>query len=48
MATVSEKAALSAWYKLMDNCKYLGVEHRYKEREYGIEWRALFKCQMIE
>ena len=31
------------WDKVLDNSKYLGVEHRYKEKEYGIKWRAAFK-----
>ena len=31
------------WDKVLDNAKYLGVEHRYKEKEYGIKWRTAFK-----
>ena len=27
----------------MDNARYLEVEHRHKEKEYGIKWRAAYK-----
>lgn len=30
------------WAHVYDNARYLGVEFRYKEREYGIKWRKAF------
>ena len=32
-------ALLLKWDKLRDNARYLGTEHIYKEKEYGIKWR---------
>tara|TARA_B110000285_G_C14591812_1_gene366742 strand:- start:324 stop:479 length:156 start_codon:yes stop_codon:yes gene_type:complete len=48
MTTVRDKdpktnALLLKWDKVMDNAKYLGDEHRYKEKEYGIKWRSAYK-----
>ena len=37
---------LIKWDKVMDNAKYLGDEHRYKEKEYGIKWRSAYKVIM--
>jgi hypothetical protein len=34
------------WDKLMDNACYLGNEHKYKEKEYGIAWRSAYKIIM--
>ena len=31
------------WAKVLDNARYLGVEHRYKEKEYGLLWRTDYK-----
>ena len=31
------------WARVLDNAGYLGVEHRHKEKEYGIKWRTAFK-----
>ena len=30
----------------MDNARYLDVEHRHKEKEYGIKWRTAFKIEL--
>ena len=30
----------------MDNAKYLGVEHKHKEKEYGIPWRTAYKYEL--
>ena len=51
MTTVRDKdpktnALLLKWDKVMDNAKYLGDEHRYKEKEYGIKWRSAYKIIM--
>ena len=34
------------WATVVDNIKYLDVEHRHKEKEYGIKWRAAFKLEL--
>ena len=34
---------IHSWDKCLDNAKYLGVEYRHKEKEYGIKWRAAYK-----
>ena len=34
------------WAKVTDNARYLSVEHRHKEKEYGIKWRTAFKGQL--
>ena len=31
------------WARVIDNARYLGVEYRHKEKEYGIKWRTAFK-----
>ena len=31
---------------MIDNARYLGVEHRHKEKEYGIKWRTAFKEEL--
>ena len=31
---------------MVDNARYLAVEHRYKEKEYGIKWRSAFKLEL--
>jgi len=31
---------------VIDNARYLGVEHRHKEKEYGIKWRTAFKGEL--
>ena len=51
MTTVRDKdpkvnELLIKWDKVMDNAKYLGYEHRYKEKEYGIKWRSAYKRVM--
>ena len=46
MATAAEKETLLKWAKVVDNCKYLGVEYRHKEKEYGIAWRAEYKIEV--
>ena len=40
------EAQIFTWDKVLDNAKYLGVEHRHKEKEYGLKWRAAFKIQL--
>ena len=34
------------WAKVIDNARYLGVEHKHKEKEYGIKWRSAFKIEL--
>ena len=34
------------WAKVTDNARYLSVEHRHKEKEYGIKWRSCFKVEL--
>ena len=34
------------WATVVDNVRYLDVEHRHKEKEYGIKWRAAFKAEL--
>ena len=34
------------WARVLDNARYLGEEHRYKEREYGLKWRAAYKTEL--
>lgn len=36
----------SRWAKVVDNFRYLDVEHRHKEKEYGVSWRSEFKCEL--
>ena len=31
------------WAVLIDNARYLNTEFQYKEKEYGIAWRANYK-----
>ena len=31
---------------MIDNARYLGEEHRHKEREYGLKWRAAYKLEL--
>ena len=31
------------WACLIDNSRYLNTEYMYKEKEYGIAWRANYK-----
>ena len=31
------------WTRLYDNARYLAVEYRHKEKEYGFKWRQAFK-----
>lgn len=45
-ATLEERAAVAGWEKLVDNAIYLGVEHRHKEKEYGIVWRTQYQIEM--
>ena len=33
------------WAKIVDNSRYLSVEYRYKEKEYGIKWRTSFELR---
>ena len=40
---VEIEAQIFTWDKVLDNAKYLGVENRHKEKEYGLKWRAAFK-----
>ena len=37
---------LIKWDKVWDNAKYLGTEHKFKEKEYGIKWRSAYKVYM--
>ena len=34
------------WAHLYDNARYLGVEYRQKEKEYGIKWREAFREEL--
>ena len=34
------------WATVVDNVRYLEVEHRHKEKEYGIKWRTAFKQEL--
>ncbi len=34
------------WEALYDNAKYLGCEHRHKEKEYGLKWRQAYKVKL--
>ena len=36
------------WAKVVDLLRYVGIEHRYKEKEYGKLWRADYKRQLEE
>ena len=47
-AAVSEKiqTQILKWDKVIDNARYLGVEHRHKEKEYGIKWRTAYKGEL--
>ncbi len=40
------KESAEKWAKLIDNARYLGVEHIHKEKEYGIKWRTVFKVEL--
>ena len=37
---------VNRWAKVTDNARYLSVEHRHKEKEYGIKWRSTFKLEL--
>ena len=37
---------VTRWAKVTDNARYLSVEHRHKEKEYGIKWRSTFKLEL--
>ena len=39
-------AAHQRWATIIDNARYLDVEHRHKEKEYGIKWRSAFKIEL--
>ena len=30
------------WARVIDNVRYIGCEHRFKEKEYGIKWRTIY------
>lgn len=34
------------WAKTVDNSRYLQVEHKFKEKEYGIKWRTAFELRL--
>ena len=34
------------WARVIDNARYLSVEHLHKEKEYGIKWRAQYKVEL--
>ncbi len=34
------------WARVVDAARQLGDEHRYKEREYGLKWRAAYKIEL--
>ena len=34
------------WAKVTDNARYLHFEHQYKEKEYGIKWRQVYKQEL--
>ena len=34
------------WATVVDNVRYLNVEYRHKEKEYGIKWRTAFKAEL--
>ena len=34
------------WAKVIDNARYLGEEHRHKEKEYGLLWRQVYKKEL--
>ena len=36
------------WSKAVDNFRYLDVEHRHKEKEYGVSWRTEFKFELTQ
>ena len=36
------------WAKAIDNARYLGEEHRFKEKEYGLLWRRDYKKKLQE
>ena len=40
------KKTSESWAKVVDAARYLAVEHRYKEKEYGIKWRSAFKIEL--
>ena len=40
------QAAHERWGNIVDNARYLDVEHRHKEKEYGIKWRTAFKIEL--
>ena len=44
MTDVEQK--LEQWSHIYDNARYLSVEYRHKEREYGIKWRSVFKDEL--
>ena len=34
------------WARIVDSARYLAVEHKHKEKEYGIKWRTAFKSEL--
>ena len=36
------------WSKAVDNFRYLDIEHRHKEKEYGVSWRTEFKFELSQ
>ena len=34
------------WSKVVDNFRYIHIEHRHKEKEYGVSWRTEFKYEL--
>ena len=36
------------WGKIIDNFRYMSIEHKHKEKEYGIRWRTQFKTYVNE
>ena len=40
------KAQIERWAHVVDNARYLAVEHKHKEKEYGIKWRTAFKGEL--
>ena len=36
------------WSRCVDNFRYLDVEHRHKEKEYGVSWRTEFKFELSQ
>lgn len=38
---------LERWAKVTDNARYMIFEHRFKEKEYGIKWRTVYKQELV-